>query len=565
MSSRQAARIPAPLHPPVPRGRGGQRRLRVGVLELIAYTVASEWLTPPVVGIFKRQLYAIMPQVVATWARQLGHRVTYATYYGQRDPVELLPPGEFDVVIIATSTQGSALAYALAALYRASGVRTVIGGAHAASYPEDCARFFDTVVTRCDKALLAALLSDDPAPGSILGCGRGPVDLPSVEERLPDIATAAFRPDGMRPRRTSVISLLASLGCPYDCGFCTDWDSIYRPRPADAVAADLAFVARRFPGTLLGFHDPNFGVRLDDSLDLLDAVPADRRSPYPMQCSMSALTPRRIGRLGATRCLYVAPDLESWAAFGGKLRMRGGQAAPEGPDRVAGMAARFEAMHRHVPGLQANFVLGLDTDLGDEPFDLTRAFLRRTPYAWPNINILTPYGGTPFQDALRQQGRLLTAMPLALLCSPYLTFVPQHYDALGFYDRLIALLEDSVAPGLTLGRALLRDRLPIKLSRLAQTIAVRRDVAEMRLIRDALRTDRELRAFHAGRGAGSLPPIYRTHLLRRLGRFAPLLPAEALRPLLPAATVPDPATRARRCADAPTSRGHRQPGQVIGA
>jgi hypothetical protein len=101
MSSHLAAMIPAPPHNPASRGR---RRLRVGILELIAYTVASEWLTPPVVGIFKRQLYAIMPQVIATWARQLGHRVTYATYYGQRDPVALLPPGEFDVVIIATST-----------------------------------------------------------------------------------------------------------------------------------------------------------------------------------------------------------------------------------------------------------------------------------------------------------------------------------------------------------------------------------------------------------------------------------------------------------------------------
>jgi hypothetical protein len=284
-----------------------------------------------------------------------------------------------------------------------------------------------------------------------------------------------------------------------------------------------------------------------------------------MQCSMSALTPQRIDRLGETRCLYVAPGLESWSAFGGKLRMRGGQATPEGRDRVAGMVSRFAELHRRVPGLQANFVLGLDSDLGDEPFALTREFLRRTPYAWPNINILTPYGGTPFQDALRRQGRLLESMPLALLCSPYLTFVPQHYDALGFYDRFIALLEDSVAPGLTLGRALLRDRLPIKLSRLAQTIAVRRDVAEMRLIRDALRTDRGLRGFHAGQGGGTLPPIYRTHLLRRLGRFAPLLPAAALRPVLPAPTVPQDAARARHGGIATTSGGDHRPGAAIRA
>ena len=361
MSSHLAAMIPAPPHNPASRGR---HRLRVGILELIAYTVASEWLTPPVVGIFKRQLYAIMPQVIATWARQLGHRVTYATYYGQRDPVALLPPGEFDVVIIATSTQGSALAYALATLYRAGGVRTVIGGAHAASYPEDCARFFDTVVTRCDKPLLAALLSDvpprapssaarldrstcpwsrsgcptsPPPPSGPMACGRAAPASSHCSPALAALMIAASARTGTAPTGPGrrMRSRLTSPSSPADSR------------------------ARCWPSTTrISFHDPNFGVRLDDALDLLDAVPADRRSPYLMQCSMSALTPQRIDRLGETRCLYVAPGLESWSAFGGKLRMRGGQATPEGRDRVAGMVSRFAELHRRVPGLQANFVLG---------------------------------------------------------------------------------------------------------------------------------------------------------------------------------------------------------------
>ena len=354
-----------------------------------------------------------------------------------------------------------------------------------------------------------------------------------MEERLPDIATAAFARGG-GPMRSTVISLYGSIGCPYDCGFCTDWNSTYLRLPPEQVAADLGFVARRFPGTLLGFHDPNFGIRLDDTLDLLEAIPPGRRSPYLMQCSLSVLTPERVARLGATGCLYVAPGIESWADFGRKMRLGG---AVQGRARVEALAARFDVLHQAVPGLQANFVLGLDSDAGEEPFALTREFLGRTPYAWPNINILTPYGGTPFQAQLSQEGRLLTAMPLALLCSPYLALVPRHYEALEFYERFIALLEASVSPRLTLRRALLRDRLPIKLSRLAQTLAVRRDIAEMRMMRDALRADPALRAFHAGGGAREgvvLPPIYRAHLRQRLGRFAETLPEAALRPVLPA-------------------------------
>jgi hypothetical protein len=47
---------------------------------------------------------------------------------------------------------------------------------------------------------------------------------------------------------------------------------------------------------------------------------------------------------------------------------------------------------------------------------------------------------------------------------------------------------------MTLRRAPLRDRWAIELSRFAQTQAVRRDLREMRTIRDVLRSDAGLRA-----------------------------------------------------------------------
>src|SRR4051812_29207502 len=120
---------------------------RVGIIELIAYTVASEWDAPMGVPTFKRQLYSIMPQAIAVWARQLGHEVSYATYYGQcANPCDLLPDN-LDIVFIASSTQASALAYALGRLYRRRGIRTAIGGPHAKCFPED----FDITVMQCDR------------------------------------------------------------------------------------------------------------------------------------------------------------------------------------------------------------------------------------------------------------------------------------------------------------------------------------------------------------------------------------------------------------------------------
>jgi len=146
---------------------------------------------------------------------------------------------------------------------------------------------------------------------------------------------------------------------------------------------------------------------------------------------------------------------------------------------------------------------------------------------------------------MAQAGRLLAAMPLALYCSPYLALVLRNYEAVQYYDRLIRLLEVSISASLTLRRAVLKDRLVIKLARLAQTVAVRRDIEEMREIRDELRVNQRLRAFHEGR-IMDLPEIYRRQLRKRLGRFAELLAPEHLVPVPARFEQPFQAAAARR-------------------
>lgn len=505
-----ADRAPAPA----PAGRT-RRRKRVGVIELIAYTVSSEWLSLKSVNSLKRQYYSVMPQVVSVWCRELGHDVSYATYYGQADPLSLLPD-DLDVVFISASTQASALAYALAKLYRRQGVLTVAGGPHAKCFPSDCQRFFDLTVTQCDRELIDDILSGRVDPPAIIAAARPLRSFPSVEERLPEIRTAAM--DGRRIMRASVISLFGSVGCPYTCNFCTDWNSTYVPLPADQLSRDLNFVSRNFPGAWLGFQDPNFGVRFDETMKVFDEIPEHRRNPYLMQCSLAILSEERMKRLAQTRCSYVAPGVESWSDFGNKLKMT----RTRGQDRVAGIADKFDMLRRYVPGLQANFVFGLDTDSGSAPFNLTREFIARVPLVWPNLNIITPYGGTPVYDDMVRQGRLLRGMPLALYCSPYLALSLRNYDPIEFYDNFIDLLAASTSFRLTAKRLLARDHVGLKVARFAQTSAVRHDISEMRRIRAELGRDPALRAFHEGRG-DELPAFYSRHLDQRLGRYGELL------------------------------------------
>ena len=105
--------------------------MRIGILDILVDSPQT-WLSLPYRAVLKKQYSSIPPQAVSVWCRQLGHEVFYASYYGQRDPRKMLPD-DLDIFFVSAYTQSSALAYALAKLYRKDGVLTVIGGPHATS------------------------------------------------------------------------------------------------------------------------------------------------------------------------------------------------------------------------------------------------------------------------------------------------------------------------------------------------------------------------------------------------------------------------------------------------
>ena len=149
--------------------------MRIGVLDILVDSPCT-WANYAYRVVLKKQYASIAPQAVAVWCRQLGHTVSYAAYYGQKDPRRMLP-ADLDVVFISTYTQSSALGYALSKLYRSEGVLTVIGGPHARSFPVDCLRFFDFVVHDCDKELIDDLLQGAFDRGTIVTSGRPEVTI----------------------------------------------------------------------------------------------------------------------------------------------------------------------------------------------------------------------------------------------------------------------------------------------------------------------------------------------------------------------------------------------------
>lgn len=489
--------------------------MRVGVLDILT-TPSLRWSETAYNLVMSKQYASITPQAIAAWCRQAGHRTFYGSYYGLGDPRALLPD-DLDVVFIATYSQASALAYALAKLYRRDGTLTVLGGPHAKAFPIDCRRFFDVVVLECDRALIAEIVAGAVPPGSIVSSTRPFDEVPSVEERLPEIRASAFA-RGRRPFFATTIPLLGSTGCPYDCDFCIDGRNAYRQLPLDRLARDLAWVSDHLPGVLVGFHDPNFAVRFDEVLDVMERLPAGARSPYIMETSLAILRGERVRRLTATNCVSVAPGVESWAEYSGKA----GIGRTTGAEKVERLVDHFRLLHEHVPYLQANFMFGLDADRGDEPIALTKDFMARTPFVWPVVNIPHPFGGTPLHDRYRREGRILTAMPFSFYYSPWVVTTFASYDTVAYYERLIELFTHFTAPGMLVRRLRATSSPFVRTMHLVRTRVKRGRLRAFRRLRDLLVWDPALRRFHEGRSR-TLPELYHREYERMLGPYAPLM------------------------------------------
>jgi radical SAM superfamily enzyme YgiQ (UPF0313 family) len=289
------------------------RRLRIGIVDLVARSRVSTLYG----RLMHANLASIMPQAIAVWCEREGHDVRLVCYTGYEDlPAEL--PRATDLVFIGAFSQAAQLAYALSSLFRQRGAVTALGGPHARCYPQDARKYFDYVLGLTDQDTVSQVLADH-APHRPLGlhltASRQPLALPGVCERWKFIEPILAKAPVLK-----IVPMIGSLGCPYTCSFCIDSVVDYQPLDFDQIREDLRFLVATRRRPLVGWHDPNFGVRFDDSLDAIeDAVPPGSLH-FGAESSLSLLSEPHLRRLRRNGCIAMLPGIESWFDLGNKSR-----------------------------------------------------------------------------------------------------------------------------------------------------------------------------------------------------------------------------------------------------
>jgi hypothetical protein len=375
----------------------------------------------------------IMPQVIGVWCEEEGHSVTYVSYTGFENLFDVLPE-HIDIVFISAFTEAALSAYALSNLYRSRGAITVLGGPHARCYPQDAQRYFDYVAGFTDKNIIREILHDcsqHRPMGRRLAAHQQPASLPGVRERWKFI-----EPTLKKAPLIKMVPMLGSLGCPYTCSFCIDSVVPYQPLDFQVMKEDLRFLLGKFKRPLVGWHDPNFGVRFNDYMNAIEeAIPPDSID-FIAESSLSLLSEPHVKRLSRNGFKGLLPGIESWFSLGEKSKT--GNIV--GMEKVRQVSEQVNMIIRHMPYLQTNFVMGLDVDEGPEPFELTKRFLDLTPGAFPAYSLLSAFGqAAPLNLEYQRDGRVLP-FPFHFLDNNHAMNVkPKNYSWPEFYGHVISL------------------------------------------------------------------------------------------------------------------------------
>jgi radical SAM superfamily enzyme YgiQ (UPF0313 family) len=298
-----------------------------------------------------------------------------------------------ELVGITTLTITAQRAYQIADIFRARGVKVVLGGSHPSALPKEASQHADAVVIGEAEGIWPTVIED------------------FEKNKLKRIYKQRERPglDNLPiPRRDLFVkgayyienTISTTRGCPYDCSFCSVtsfFGRTYRRRPIDEILKEIEILDHK---KLIGFVDDNIFASPKFAKELLRAL-IPYRIRWAAQASVTVAKDDELLRVAAASgciALFIGFETLSSAnltAVGKKVNV------------VGEYETVIRRIHSHGISIHGFFILGLDDD-DEGVFEHTVRFaqkmrLESAQFAWP-----VPYPGTALCESLGKAGRIIT-------------------------------------------------------------------------------------------------------------------------------------------------------------
>ena len=301
---------------------------------------------------------------------------------------------EVDLVGITCYTMTAPRVYEIADEFRRRGIKVVLGGYHPTAMPDEAIQHADSIVKGEAEASWPKLIKD-------LENGK----LKRFYE--PD---SNFDMADITPIRRDLIVLNPLLGavqstrgCSNRCEFCAISSFCkhgIKQRPIKNVIEEI----KDMPNKLFIFHDPHLTARPQYARELFKEM-------IKQKINKSWLANGTTNVLGKIDDEFLnlarkAGCIEWFIGFE-SVSQKALDSIKKTHNKVENFKKLIKRIHKHGMAVQGGIIFGFDEDTPDI-FDLTLEKMYEFELDIVEVNILTPYPGTPLFDRLEREGRIIT-------------------------------------------------------------------------------------------------------------------------------------------------------------
>ncbi|MBN2599191.1 MAG: B12-binding domain-containing radical SAM protein [Candidatus Thermoplasmatota archaeon] len=299
---------------------------------------------------------------------------------------------QVDLVGITSYTMTAPRVYAIADEFRRRGKKVVLGGYHPTAMPQEAIQHADSVVLGeaeltwpevihdCEKGVLRQFYGPNPE-----------FDMAAI----PPIRRDLIRQNPM------IGAVQSTRGCPNRCEFCaiaSFCNHAVKQRPVKNVVEEIS----QMPNRIYVIHDPSLTVNPAYSRELFKEL--IRQKVHKEWVSngnsnvLGKIDDEFLNLAKKSGCVewFIGFESVSQAALNG---------AKKTVNKVEDFKKTIKRLHKHGMAVQGGIIFGFDQDTTDI-FDMTLEKMYEWELDVVEVNILTPFPGTPLYDRLEGEGRI---------------------------------------------------------------------------------------------------------------------------------------------------------------
>ncbi len=299
---------------------------------------------------------------------------------------------DYDLVGISAMTPLATRSYEIADIFRSLHIPVVLGGWHPSVLPEEAKRHADAVVIGEAEESWPSLLKDveekkiKPFYEHLVNLTH----IPSIERKKLQHKGGCF-----------IEQIQATRGCAHRCRFCSvpnsKYASIFRFRPIEHVIEELKSV----PQKVLYFSDPSLTSDPGYTKQLFrEMKPLNKKFSCNGNMNVLGHDDELVALASEAGCVEWDIGFESISQE--NLNLSGKKT-----NKVKEFASTIDKIHEFGMGVKGNFLFGFDADHPDI-FNKTIDAIYDWDLDLVDINILTPFPGTPLYEDLDREQRILT-------------------------------------------------------------------------------------------------------------------------------------------------------------